>query len=57
MIAVWIARWESSPVMFLAMVYRPPMRAPRVAPPSLRDPAFDVDALTRLAAVVDRGSR
>lgn len=57
MIAVWIARWESSPVMFLAMVYRPPMRLARVAPPSLRDPAFDVDALARLAAVVDRGSQ
>lgn len=42
------------PLTILAIAYEPPMRAPRIAPPSLRTPSIDGDALAMLAAMIDR---
>ncbi len=59
MIALLVTLWPEpiAPRLVLAIEYRPPMRAARIAPPSLRTPTIDRASLAVLAGMVDREAR
>ncbi|WP_242415057.1 hypothetical protein [Sphingomonas panni] len=53
MTGLLVTYWPGRPVAILAIVYEPPRRAPRIAPPSLRTPSIDAGELSLLATLIE----